>query len=157
MFQKVTKALLYAGLQQVRMEMRASKPACAVVLSTRTRVRAGAKGPISVTKLAFGSLGLSEITMKSVKHRRPSLRTVHLLPSRPSYPEACGLLRHVCTHTPIEKNSLEPRLLWILSHSSPLMSYVSLDKYINLSKVSFPFLQNKNSTASLADTIWITD
>lgn len=59
MFQKVTKALLYAGLQQVRMEMRASKPACAVVLSTRTRVRAGAKWPIySVTKPAFGSLGL---------------------------------------------------------------------------------------------------
>lgn len=97
----------------------------------------------------------SEITMKSVNHSRPSLRTVHLLPSRPSYPEACGLLG-TCTHTPIE-NSLELRLLWILSHSSPLMSYVSLDKYTNLSKVSFPFLQNKNSTASLADTIWITD
>lgn len=153
MFQKVTKALLYAGLQQVHMEMRASKPACAVVLSTRTRVRAGAKWLIySVTKPAFGSLGLSEITMKSVNHSRPSLRTVCI-----SSLQGLPIQRPVCTHTPIEKNSLELRLLLILSHSSPFMSYVSLDKYINLYKVSFPFLQNKNSTASLADTIWITD
>lgn len=33
MFQKVTKTLLYAVLQWIHMEMRASEPACAVVLS----------------------------------------------------------------------------------------------------------------------------
>lgn len=54
----------------------------------------------------------SEITMKSVNHSRPSLRTVHLLPSRPSYPEARGFLRHVCTHTPIERIVWNPDCSW---------------------------------------------
>lgn len=160
MFQKVTKTLLYTVLPRLLMEMRAGNPASAVILLPGRECRLGPSrqaAPCSCShKAAFGGLGLSENTMKSVSHSRPSLRTLCL----------CSL-RGLPIQGPVGASGTQALPLgrikiwnsdcpWLcLSHFLPLIHHVSLDKYINFSKACFPFLQNKNSIASLVDIIWM--